>query len=251
MDLAAIQARRHPPLPVNEPITSYAPGSPEREVLKARLASMAKEHLEIPLIIGGKEIRTGKTQQSVMPFNHKHVLADWHMAEPKHVQSGDRRRRGARSGNGRPGRGRIGRPSCSRPPSCWRRSGARRSTRPRCSVRRRRCSSPKSTPPASSSTSGASTSASPPSSTREQPINGPGVWNQSEYRPLEGFVYAVSPFNFTAIGGNLPTAPALMGGVSIWKPASSAMLSAYYVMRLLWTPVCRQASSTSCRATPG
>ena len=67
----------------------------------------------------------------------------------------------------------------------------------------------------------------------EQPINGPGVWNQLEYRPLEGFVYAVSPFNFTAIGGNLSTAPVLMGGVSIWKPASSAMLSAYYVMRVL------------------
>ena len=66
---------------------------------------------------------------------------------------------------------------------------------------------------------------------REQPINGPGVWNQLEYRPLEGFVYAVSPFNFTAIGGNLSTAPVLMGGVSIWKPASSAMLSAYYVMQ--------------------
>jgi 1-pyrroline-5-carboxylate dehydrogenase len=67
----------------------------------------------------------------------------------------------------------------------------------------------------------------------EQPKNAPGVWNQLEYRPLEGFVYAVSPFNFTAIGGNLSTAPVLMGGVSIWKPASSAMLSAYYVMRLL------------------
>jgi 1-pyrroline-5-carboxylate dehydrogenase len=68
---------------------------------------------------------------------------------------------------------------------------------------------------------------------REQPINSAGVWNQLEYRPLEGFVYAVSPFNFTAIGGNLSTAPVLMGGVSIWKPASSAMLSAYYVMRVL------------------
>ena len=67
----------------------------------------------------------------------------------------------------------------------------------------------------------------------EQPINGHGVWNHLEYRPLEGFVYAVSPFNFTAIGGNLSTSPALMGGVSIWKPASSAMLSAHYVMRVL------------------
>jgi 1-pyrroline-5-carboxylate dehydrogenase len=67
----------------------------------------------------------------------------------------------------------------------------------------------------------------------EQPISGPGVWNQMEYRPLEGFVYAITPFNFTAIGGNLTTAPALMGNTVIWKPASSAMLSAYYTLRLL------------------
>jgi 1-pyrroline-5-carboxylate dehydrogenase len=74
-DIAATQARRHPPTPVNEPIKSYAPGSPERDALKARLASMAKEDLEIPVIIGGREIRTGRTQQAVMPFSHRHVLA--------------------------------------------------------------------------------------------------------------------------------------------------------------------------------
>ena len=85
-EIAALNAVRRVPTPVNEPIRSYAPGSPERAELKARLASMANERIEIPLIIGGKEIRTGKTQQSVMPFKHKHVLADWHMAEPKHVQ---------------------------------------------------------------------------------------------------------------------------------------------------------------------
>jgi 1-pyrroline-5-carboxylate dehydrogenase len=67
----------------------------------------------------------------------------------------------------------------------------------------------------------------------EQPVSGPGVWNQSEYRPLEGFVYAVTPFNFTAIGGNLPTAPALMGNTVLWKPASTAMLSAWYTLQLL------------------
>jgi 1-pyrroline-5-carboxylate dehydrogenase len=67
----------------------------------------------------------------------------------------------------------------------------------------------------------------------EQPVSGPGVWNQSEYRPLEGFVYAVTPFNFTAIGGNLPTAPALMGNVVLWKPAASAMLSAWHTLQVL------------------
>ena len=84
--IAALNAVRQAPLPVNEPIKSYAPGSPERAELKARLQSMASERIEIPLVIGGKEIRTGKTQQSVMPFKHKHVLAQYHMAEPKHIQ---------------------------------------------------------------------------------------------------------------------------------------------------------------------
>src|SRR6185295_207537 len=67
----------------------------------------------------------------------------------------------------------------------------------------------------------------------EQPISSPGMWNRMEHRPLEGFVYAVTPFNFTAIGANLPTAPALMGNTVVWKPAATAALSNYMVMRLL------------------
>src|SRR5262245_34706630 len=98
-DVAAVSAHRRVPVPVNEPIKAYAPGSPERAELKVRLDSMADERIEIPLVIGGKEIRTGKKQQSVMPFDHKHVLAEWHAAEPKHVNMANRggaeeRRRG-------------------------------------------------------------------------------------------------------------------------------------------------------------
>ena len=85
-DLAAVNAVRRMPTPVNEPVRQYAPGSPERAELKARLDAMARERVEIPIVIGGKEIRTKTTQQSVMPFNHRHVLADWHVAEPKHIQ---------------------------------------------------------------------------------------------------------------------------------------------------------------------
>ena len=85
-EIAALNAVRRVPVPVNEPIRSYAPGSADRTNLKARLASMAGERVEIPLIIGGQEIRTGKKQQAVMPFKHGHVLADYHLAEPKHVQ---------------------------------------------------------------------------------------------------------------------------------------------------------------------
>jgi hypothetical protein len=85
-DLAALNAIPRTPLATNEPIKTYLPGSPERAELKARLASMAGERVEIPLIIGGKEIRTGKTATSVMPFKHAHVLADYHMASPEHVR---------------------------------------------------------------------------------------------------------------------------------------------------------------------
>src|SRR5881275_3062998 len=83
--LAGFTGTRRVPPPVNEPVKSYAPGSPEKLALKARLASMAKERVDIPIIIGGREIRTGETAQSVMPHEHSHVLADWHKATPAHV----------------------------------------------------------------------------------------------------------------------------------------------------------------------
>ena len=231
-DVATLNAIRRVPAAVNEPIRSYAPGSPERAELKARLASMANERVEIPLIIGGKEIRTGRTQQSVMPFLHKHVLADWHMAEPKHVQMAIKAALAAR-----------------REWSSW-------SFEDRAAVLLRAAellaTSWRATVNAATMLGQAKTVFQSEIDAaceltdfwrfnvsyaeelyREQPMSSAGVWNQLEYRPLEGFVYAVSPFNFTAIGGNLSTAPVLMGGVSIWKPASSSMLSAYYVMRLL------------------
>src|SRR6476619_6568377 len=85
-DIAAFNAVRRVPVAVNEPIKSYAPGSPERAELKARLASMAQETIEIPLVIGGKDVRTGTTGKAVMPFKHAHVLATYHMASPQHVQ---------------------------------------------------------------------------------------------------------------------------------------------------------------------
>jgi len=231
-EIAAWNAVRRVPAPVNEPVKSYAPGSPERVELKARLTSMANERVEIPLIIGGKEIRTGKTQQSVMPFKHKHVLADWHMAEPKHVQMAIKAAMAAR-----------------REWSSW-------TFEDRAAILLKAAellaTSSRATVNAATMLGQAKTVFQSEIDAacelidfwrfnvsyaeelyHEQPISGPGVWNQLEYRALEGFVYAVSPFNFTAIGGNLSTAPVLMGGVSIWKPASSAMLSAYYVMRVL------------------
>ena len=231
-EIAALGAGRRVPTPVNEPIRGYAPGSAERAELKARLASMAKERVEIPLIIGGQEIRTGRTQQAVMPFKHAHVLADYHMAEPKHVQMAIRAALAAR-----------------REWSMW-------PLEDRAAVLLRAAellaTSWRATVNAATMLVQAKTAFQAEIDSacelidfwrfnvsyahelyQEQPINSAGVWNQLEYRPLEGFVYAVSPFNFTAIGGNLSGAPALMGNTVVWKPAATAVLSNYYVMRVL------------------
>src|SRR3954467_2697472 len=83
--LAAFRGPRRVPRPVNEPVKTYAPGSPERASLKAKLNQMSNERVDIPIFIGGEEVRTGETAQAVMPHNHKHVLADWHKASAKHV----------------------------------------------------------------------------------------------------------------------------------------------------------------------
>jgi 1-pyrroline-5-carboxylate dehydrogenase len=227
-----MNATRRAPVPVNEPIKSYAPGSAERAELKAALAAMAGERIEIPLIIGGEEVRTGKTHQSVMPFAHGHVLADWHGAEPKHVKQAIAAALEARK------------EWASWP---WEdraavilKAAELLSTTWRATINSATMLGQAKTVFQSEIDAACElidfwrfNVAYAAELYGEQPINSTGVWNQLEYRPLEGFVYAVTPFNFTAIGGNLSTANVLMGGVSIWKPASSAMMSAYYVMKLL------------------
>jgi 1-pyrroline-5-carboxylate dehydrogenase len=229
--IAAVNAVRRVPRAVNEPIKSYAPKSPERAELKARLDAMSKEIVDIPIIIGGKEIRTGKTAKTVMPFAHRHVLAEYHMAEPCHVTQAMTAALAAR-----------------REWSSW-------PWEDRAAVLLRAAellsSSWRATLNAATMLGQAKTAFQAEIDSAcelidflrfncqyaqelysEQPESSVGVWNQLEYRALEGFVYAVSPFNFTAIGGNLPSSVALMGNTVVWKPASSAMLSAYYVMRL-------------------
>ena len=221
-----------PPAPGNEPVHDYAPGSPEREALQTRLREMQNERLEIPLVIGGKDVTTGQTFEAVMPHRKSHVLADVAKGGPEQVQQAIDAARAAH-------------PEWSRTP--WHEraavflraaellSGPYRSTLMAATMLNQ-----------SKTVHQAEIDAAAELIdfwrwnveylTRiysEQPISPTGTWNRLEYRPLEGFVFAVSPFNFTAIGGNLTSSPALMGNTVVWKPASTAAVSAYYTMRIL------------------
>ena len=223
--------RRVPPA-VNEPVRSYAPGSPEKAALKERLASMASERIEIPIIIGGKEYRSGELAQAVMPHAHQHVLADWHKATDEHVQLAiDASREASREWASWPWEDRA---------AVFLRAAELLATTWRSTLNAATMLGQSKTAYQAEIDSACElidfyrfNCAFAQELYDEQPQSSNMFWNQLDYRPLEGFVYAVTPFNFTAIGGNLPTAPALMGNTVIWKPASTAMLSGYYVMKLL------------------
>ena len=221
-----------PPPPVNEPIKDYAPGSPERESLKRRLAEMEAERLDIPCVIGGKEVRTGDLVQAVMPHRKSHVLADVHQGGEAEVQQ-----------------------AIKASAEAWRDWG-RTPWEERAAVLLRAAellAGPWRTTLVAATMLNQSKTVHQAEIDaaaelidffrfnvefmtriyKEQPVSSPGVWNRLEYRPLEGFVFAVSPFNFTAIGGNLTTSAALMGNTVLWKPASTAALSAHYTLKLL------------------
>ena len=230
--LTGFTAVRHVPPPVNEPVKSYAPGSPERKELKARLKSMTDERIEIPLVIGGKEVRTGEMVQATMPHDHAHVLADWHKASKEHVTMAinDARRAQLEWANW-PWEDRA---------AVFLRAAELLSTTWRATLNAATMLGQSKTAYQAEIDSACElidffrfNVAFAQDLYREQPISSQGVWNTLDYRPLEGFVYAVTPFNFTAIGGNLPTAPALMGNTVLWKPAGTAIVSAYYTLKLL------------------
>ena len=220
------------PSPVNDANRTYLPGSPERAELKARLAQMAAERIDIPLVIGGKRIRTGRTEQAVMPHDHRHVLADWHVADAEHVrQAIDAALAAQREWARWPWQDRA---------AVFLRAAELLTTTWRSTLNAATMLGQSKTVFQAEIDSASELidfwRFNPHYAQElyeEQPISPHTMWNAVEYRALEGFVYAVTPFNFTSIAGNLPTAPALMGNTVVWKPASSSMLSAWYIMELL------------------
>ena len=230
--LAAFSGTRRVPPPVNEPVKSYAPGSPEKMGLKTRLASMAQERIDIPIIIGGKEIRTGDLAQAVMPHDHKHVLADWHRATPAHVHEAIAAAKTAGSD--------WARWAWEDRAAVFLRAAELLATTWRHTVNASTMLGQSKTVFQAEIDSACElidfwrfNPAYAQELYAEQPLSTSAMWNQLDYRALEGFVYAVTPFNFTSIAGNLPTAPALMGNTVVWKPAGISMLSGYYIMKLL------------------
>jgi 1-pyrroline-5-carboxylate dehydrogenase len=219
------------PEPRNEPVLPYAPGSPERTSLKKRLAEMADEVVDIPLIIGGEEARTGKTGKVVMHHDHAHVLATYHKAGPEEIlKAVDASREAQRDWAAWPWEDRV---------SVFLRAAELLSTRWRDTINAATMLGQSKTVHQAEIDSAAElvdffrfNAHFAQELYEEQPLSSKGVWNWAEYRPLEGFVYAITPFNFTSIAGNLPSAPALMGNTVLWKPARTSLLSSFYIQKL-------------------
>ncbi len=226
-----VTAEFRPPMAVNEPIRNYAPGSPERHELTHKLRELSGQRLEIPLVIGGEAVRTGPTKQAVMPHRHAHVLADVHQGGRAEVTAAIHAAGEAWT-------------TWSRWP-WWERAAVFLRAADLLSGPWRATVNAATMLGQSKTAHQAEIDAAAELIDfwrfnveymlriyAEQPISSAGVWNRLEYRPLEGFVFAVTPFNFTSIAGNLPSAAALMGNTVVWKPASTAMYSAHYLMEL-------------------
>ncbi len=219
------------PTPVNEPVLSYAPGTPERAELKAELEAQASTVVDIPLVIGGEEIRTGDTVDVVMPHDHGHVLAHVHQAGPAQVRlavEAAHEAHAAWSSMPWQARAAVFLRAADLLAGPWR-AKLNAATMLGQSKTAFQAEIDAACEAIDFLRFGAHFAEQIYSM---QPFSDPGIWNRAQYRALEGFVYAVSPFNFTAIGANLPGSPAMMGNTVVWKPSPSAMLSNYWVMKL-------------------
>jgi 1-pyrroline-5-carboxylate dehydrogenase len=217
--------------PKNEPVLSYKPGSIERRLLEEELLIQSKEVIDIPLIIGGKEIRTGKTGKIVMPSDHRHVLATYHMATEKEVENAIQAALDAK---------------CDWMNLSWMERAAIMAKAAELISKKHRFKINAATMLGQGKNvlqaeidSACEVADYLRFNThfasliyREQPISESENINRLEYRPLEGFIYTVTPFNFTAIASNLNTSVALMGNTTVWKPATNSLLSNYYLMKI-------------------
>jgi 1-pyrroline-5-carboxylate dehydrogenase len=222
----------NPPVPANEPNLDYLPGSAEKASLKKKIDELLKQEIEIPLIIGGEEVRTGDTGQCVCPHDHGHVLGTYHKAGKKEVQQ-----------------------AIEASQKAWK-VWSEMDWEARAAVFLKAADLVAGPyrdliNAASMLDQSKTVFQSEIDGTGElldfwrfnaayvrelyamQAQSSPGIWNYVEYRALEGFVFAVTPFNFAAISGNLPTSPAFMGNVALWKPASSVVYVCYHLMKVL------------------
>ena len=222
----------HVPVPDNEPVLSHAPGSPERKALYEMVAKMRGEKIDIPLVINGKEVRTNDLGECRIPHDHNHVLATYHKATGKEVTAAIEA-------------GLAAQDEWANTP--WEQRAA-------IFLKMAELLSTSWRPVLNGSTMLAQSKNSFQAEidavceladflrfnvdymrtmyAEQPPMNPKGIWNRLEYRPLEGFIYAITPFNFTSIAANLPLAPVLMGNVALWKPSHHQVFSAWYLMEL-------------------
>jgi len=227
-----MNARPAVPVPVNEPVLGYAPGSPERVKLFRRLGELKAEKLDMPLFIGGEEVRAGRCQDLRCPHDHALSLGRAHLgggAEVQRAIAAALRARREWSRTPFEARAAVFLKAADLLAGDWRwtLNAATMLGQSKSLHQAEIDSACELIDFLRFNVSYAQRIYA------EQPGSSRGVWNRLDYRPLEGFVFAVTPFNFTAIAGNLPTAPALMGNVVVWKPSSLALYSAYWLVRLL------------------
>jgi len=219
------------PEPINEPIKSFGPGSPEKASLKAKLNEMLSQEIEIPLIIGGEEIRTGNLADAVCPHDHQHVLGRYHKAGEREVQMAiDASQKAWLEWSETPWehRAAVLLKAAELLAGPW-----RDTLNAACMLNQSKTAIQAEIDAAVELIDFLRYN---PHYMRfiyeQQPRSELGHWDYVEYRALEGFVFAVTPFNFASIAGNLPTSPALMGNTVLWKPASSAVFTAHWLMQL-------------------
>jgi 1-pyrroline-5-carboxylate dehydrogenase len=220
------------PKPVNEPVLAYKPGSSETLALKKELDRQLGEKVDIPAIINGKEVRTGKTDKCVVPHNHRHVLGQFHQVGPEEI-------RAAIEGSLKAWQEWSRMPAESRQ-AIFLKAAELLTHKHRFILNAATMLGQSKTCYQAEIDAACEFIDFLRFNTHFQeqiygiqPLSSSAVWNRMEYRPLEGFVFSVTPFNFTSIAGNLPTSAALMGNVSLWKPASTAVYSGYFIMKLL------------------